>query len=326
MRQMRLLMAAALMALCMPVVLAGNAKGGATDKEEDDNVINIVAYFCKNDTARYEYVEMKANVTDNDTTLTRRVDRTSTLIVTDSTSHCYMLDFIPGATDITGKKPAVNAALLLQKNLKGERLRLRLSELGEFQAIDNWNMVVNKMKETTATIADAEERTMFNKYCTYLNQSIESDATAAASLFPEISHLFNCHGLQLTLDESKSFVDSTSFIVPINFELHAFVDKEEETGLYLYGLESNSQGDMPTDKVSDLVGVIAKTMGLYEEGKMEEVQDMMRKFQKNPFKYNGDEYRAYFLDGWPKEIMLKKEIGGEGFMTIDAEYVTEIRE
>ena len=53
---------------------------------------------------------------------------------------------------------------------------------------------------------------------------------------------------------------------------------------------------------------------------------MMRKFQKNPFKYNGDEYRAYFLDGWPKEIMLKKEIGGEGFMTIDAEYVTEIRE
>ena len=74
MRQMRLLMAAALMALCMPVVLAGNAKGGATDEEEDDNVINIVAYFCKNDTARYEYVEMKANVTDNDTTLTRRVD------------------------------------------------------------------------------------------------------------------------------------------------------------------------------------------------------------------------------------------------------------
>ena len=43
MRQMRLLMAAALMALCMPVVLAGNAKGGAPDEEEDDNVINIVA-------------------------------------------------------------------------------------------------------------------------------------------------------------------------------------------------------------------------------------------------------------------------------------------
>ena len=120
MRRMRLLMKAALIALCMPFAMAGNAKGGVNDENEDDNVINIVAYFCKNDTARYEYVALKTKVIGKDTTLTRRVERTSTMIVTDSTAHCYMLDFIPGETSIMGEKPEPNTALLLQKSLKGE--------------------------------------------------------------------------------------------------------------------------------------------------------------------------------------------------------------
>lgn len=323
MRRMRLLMKAALIALCMPFAMAGNAKGGVNDENEDDNVINIVAYFCKNDTARYEYVALKTKVIGKDTTLTRRVERTSTMIVTDSTSHCYMLDFIPGETSIMGEKPEPNTALLLQKSLKGERLRVRLSEMGEFQGIDNWNMVTRKMKETETTIEDEEARTIFNKYCTLLNQSIESAPSAAANLFPEINHLFNCHGLQFALDESTSFVDSVSFIVPIDFTMQAFVDKEKETGVYIYGLDTKSRGEIPADKVSGLVAVITKAMGLYDEKKMDEVKDILKKSQKKPFIYKGLEYREYYFDGWPKMIGLKKEMGGDGFMTINGEYVTE---
>ena len=73
-------------------VLTVNAQG-VTLEQESDSTINVVGYFCKNDTMTFRNHQLKQKISDNDTILTYDISDEFMIVVTDSTSNGYRMEY-----------------------------------------------------------------------------------------------------------------------------------------------------------------------------------------------------------------------------------------
>ena len=72
-----------------------NAQVQTAETSSADSLINVIAYFCKNDTMGYNYQNVKMKIVDNDTTVNFYSDSEFRLIVRDSTSQGYKFELQP---------------------------------------------------------------------------------------------------------------------------------------------------------------------------------------------------------------------------------------
>ena len=75
-------------------VLTVNAQS-TTLEQEADTTINVVGYFCKNDTMTFRNHQLKQKIIDNDTTLTYDIAEEFMIVVTDSTNKGYRMEIHP---------------------------------------------------------------------------------------------------------------------------------------------------------------------------------------------------------------------------------------
>ena len=94
------------------VAFSATAKAQAVSAEQvsQDSTINIIAYFCKNDTLEYVYHDYKAKVEKNDTTVKHHIVDQFQLIVRDSTANGYEIEVKPLKTEINHRRIRTNTA------------------------------------------------------------------------------------------------------------------------------------------------------------------------------------------------------------------------
>ena len=110
-----------------------------------DSLINVVAYFCKNDTMDFRIEEAKHKIHDNDTTLCRYSSEDFRLIVRDSTSNGYKLEYISlGNRELDGEELDFLTKPLLEKLAElsdRQKVIFTIDEVGNLQHIENWREI-----------------------------------------------------------------------------------------------------------------------------------------------------------------------------------------
>ena len=109
---------------------------------QEDSTINVVAYFCKNDTMEYRMEELQQKICGNDTTQNYYISEDFRIIVRDSTSNGYKLEYSSlGNREMEGNRVDILNKTVLEKVAElsdRQHVIFTVDELGNLQHIENW--------------------------------------------------------------------------------------------------------------------------------------------------------------------------------------------
>lgn len=192
-----------------------------TAEEKTDSSINVIAYFCKNDTMEYALENATQLVVGGDTTLLEYTRETFMVTVLDSTNEGYRMEYVPTGnreydgvqTDVLGKK------LIEELGRLSDQLHIYFTtnEYGAIQHIENWREVSEFMGKAISMMCDS----MYQKYPALdsvmpKKQMEEQFAKAYTSeesileVMDELELLFGIHGSSFSIGETM-VCDTTDF-------------------------------------------------------------------------------------------------------------------
>ena len=210
MMKKELLYVVACVLILMPLSVSHVAAQGNETRDEgelsEDSVVNIIAYFSKNDTLTYVYDYQEMSVDNGDTVSVRKLSRDISIVVTDSTENGYMLELI--STDIHADKN-IKKSFFEKKffeSIKGEKVIVKLDEYGALQGISNWKELYDKGKTLLNDEANTTDKETLKGLKRMFDNTIKSEQ-GMMGMFPELDLLFGSHGIQVMVGENN-FVDS----------------------------------------------------------------------------------------------------------------------
>ncbi len=103
--------------------------------------IPVIAYFSKNDTTVYTELHHKFKINGSDTVTVHDYVNNYMLIVKDSTSNSYTIEFVPSRCDFDSEKPTLadSAAKARWDNL--DRITFMTDEYGKVTKLKDWKAV-----------------------------------------------------------------------------------------------------------------------------------------------------------------------------------------
>ena len=272
------------------VLCASVANAQGTTLEQDaDTIINVVAYFCKNDTMTFKNHEVKQKITGNDTTLTYDIAQEFMFVVTDSTSKGYRIEMTP------------------------------ISYEGQVLHIENWREIRDVMKKA---IPLAIDRFYKNKpgldsiisRRQYENMMLMSFSTEnkIREAYDELDLLFGIHGKSFDIGQ-KEFEDIENGYPQHIIAKIGYTEQEEDSDIEGdYAVMTKSVVTMPVEDAMDL-GINTSSLLLKENvadslSKMKsELVDSMKTVLKNKdVSVTQNEYYGFFYNGWPKLCYMEK--------------------
>ena len=129
----------------------------SAQQESQDSLINVIAYFCKNDTLSYLYEDYEAKVENNDTIVDHYIKSEIQLVVVDSTSKGYVIEYTPIKTTIEAYKDTMMAHVVqtIMDTMGDVKYLLSTDEIGTLQHIENWAEVRDYMKKSIKLMSDS---------------------------------------------------------------------------------------------------------------------------------------------------------------------------
>ena len=302
--------------------LTASAQTEAQETAEEDTVINIVAYYCKNDTMVYTSRDIEYKVEKGDTTVQHDVETEFMLVVRDSTSTGYTMEMTETNMHINEVESDVLKAMIESAwdISKGIKCVFTTDEMGVVKNIVNWREIRDKTKEMMAVVYD----TLYAKYeglDTLMSRNrleqqmmikMKNEESLRQEIYDELQLLFGCHGRAWNITDSKWEDENNGY--PCEMELQVgYTTQEEDTdtegdyaiwskattripvedalevGLGYYGnfMTDNLNDEIQKNKQAILDGVKAET----KESTVEIIEG-----------YN------YFSNGWPKDCSKLKDV------------------
>ena len=129
----------------------------SAEQVSQDSTVNIIAYFCKNDTLEYVYHDYKAKVVDNDTTVKHHIIDEFQLIVRDSTANGYEIELKPLKTEVVFFSDSLMTGVLqaLQNKMGDMSTIFTTDELGQIQHIKNWKEIKDFSRKVIKAFCDS---------------------------------------------------------------------------------------------------------------------------------------------------------------------------
>ncbi len=308
--------------LAMTTVFAQNENENDTDNEAED-VINVIAYFAKNDTMRYRFTDIEMKIKGTDTTQIHSIAEEFMLVVTDSTSEGYRMEVTPlnysieeGGADDDLEMMMAEPLWQLTKDLK---CIFTTDELGTIQHIENWREIRDTMKQGIAPIFDSLYVQTPGLDSIMPRQQFESLmmlqlSTEAGIMegYEELSLLFGMHGKACDM-EQKTVSGTSEAGYPTETWINAgYTKQQDEYDLEDdYGIIASTTTTIPADDAIEMaknaLGVVLSAQAnntMSESGVMEE----LRKEMKDDMTAKVDEVYMYFFNGWPKDCYKVEDI------------------
>jgi len=188
-----------LIIICLLFCRSINAQHKALG-QESDTTISVVGYFCKNDTMTFRKKYLKQKIEGNDTTQINNHVSEFMIVVTDSTSKGYRMEYIPISYEhgVEGDTLTSGVFSEINERVKDIHCIFTTDKFGQLQYIENWREIRDVMKKTIPQVLEKYkpsnnsivsrqrfENMMLNKYST------EVDIRKA---YDELNMLFGLHG------------------------------------------------------------------------------------------------------------------------------------
>lgn len=289
--------------------VSGNA---VADEENPDSMVNITAYFCKNDTFVYWINSSNFTIEKHDTTKTFGVTMKVMLTVRDSTKKKYNMaykflefesDTLADSTRLAFQQRLVS---LIGSRLVGTEIRFRTDEFGHITDYENLGELKKQAKQLYAEVigglfnVDASKGFKPEKFMRH------TDADELIKGYTEeLEALFMLHGKAFTLGEYEDHIPES--------------DHEYASDTYNYASVDSTKGECEVIvEIRSYIppsGIKAMLEGLMENLSGEKLPEQGAKAidsLKEPL-VSSEYYRLVFdgYSGWPLAVLREKSTGYE---------------
>ena len=298
-------------------------------QEEEDSTINVVAYFCKNDTMDYRVHELEQKIQGNDTTLLRYVSEDFRLIVRDSTSSGYKIEYYSlGNRELEGEQiDFFNKTVLEKMGELSDKVHVifTIDELGNLQHIENWREIKNIMREGFKLFCDSlyANTPMLDSVMPRirLEMSLSQHYSTEESImknFDELQLLFGIHGKAFTIGKHETKDDSGYPSVTNTVASYGSFDEEDEIeGDYYVGGQTTLT--IPAEDVATLVG--GQLSGILSDDALKQMQEANHDSKFEDVNLTILEAFFYFYNGWPCDMSKRTIVTTNGYERITTKHV-----
>ena len=281
-------------------------------EEPSDSMLNVVAYFAKNDTMTYVYSTTKYAIADKDTTTSNSYSEEFMLTVHDTLKDGYRLELIPLSFTVKDHiKNDFTTALTkkIWELTKAVHVVFTTDETGTLKRIENWRKLKDLYKKGLHDGMDSQynacpgldsilPRTRLDSYIS-MNYAQEEGIRAE---FSQLQLLFNLHGHAVPMGITESDDDSQDY--PTHTKITAGYGKYDEFGTDDdYNVFASTVTTIPKEDTKDMVsGVI----GMFYQGNVVEEADKLLTGEANEgITITNLEDYYYFFNGWPS--LMRKQ-------------------
>ena len=289
----------------------------AQETEEADSSINVIAFFCKNDTTTYRETHLKYQIVGNDTIYQNAFYEDYALIVKDSTATDYTIECISKDFQLLLLEP--NFADKLSKMIwditKNTPLLLKVDSLGSLKGIVNWKEYRNKVQPAFKVACEMlkseynENIVNFPRLIVSFNQMTDTEE-AIINATAVTAKLFSLHGCSFAYGETKSNGETFGYPTDITVQTSVHETASKEGDLELcnegdYDIQVVSKTKLPVTKLTNMGLDMAKQAMTETSAYMiDEVKDQVNEEAKElgEATITRNENYSYFVNGWPKNI------------------------
>ena len=255
--------------LCLSSV-AMTAWSQNLNQEDPEDVINVVGYFCKNDTMTYRQMHYKNKIQGNDTIVSENYREEFMIVVTDSTSEGYKMKYIPQSftlrdttipdTGTATSQMSINA-IALRQLMQSVVCEFTTDEKGLLKSITNWREISDQLEKGVKATCDNLYATLPDLDTTMLRQQLGvilalhfTTEKGIRNSYMELEDLFGLYGS--TYEILPELRDGSKAICLLAVD---DVDEEEKERLSIL-VDSNdgfkiAEKDMKLRGPGDLTGI-----------------------------------------------------------------------
>lgn len=307
-----------LTALAFCVTGKGMSKANEA-KDNADSTINVIAYFCKNDTMKYQRTQRKFVIQGNDTVKNElKLNEEFMIIVRDSTPNGYKMEFIPLKEEFDSTQNEEfdsNIINSLSNKFKNQRAIFTTDEYGVVKGIDNWKEIRDRLKDCIKTLMDSlyskdlsidsfMPRSRFEPLL-LLTYSTEEGIMKA---YDELSMLFSLHGSSFNI--GRTVVDETEKDSCVTTVLVGYEPYDEYSFEDDYNVRGVSVQKFSVDETLNMMGGVLSL--LLEDKLADKTNKIMKDSLKTGATVTTLEDFFIFYNGWPCMMRTQKiiEFGG----------------
>ena len=313
--------------VCMVcVALVALSQNLMLNQEEADDGIAVVGYFCKNDSMTFRLTQQKYKINGCDTTFSESYEKEFLIVVTDSTSKGYKMKYVPlsfKTLDDNTVDGIMTSAM--NKLIMSVECDFTTDELGQFQSIDNWREIRDRLKKSVKVVCDSLYSNISGmdsimprkKLENTLSLLLPSDMEEIQDYYEELTDLFGLHGSALDIGDQELDSEVNGWpqhrLTRIGYTA---VEDEENDFNGDYAIATQSTTLIPAEDMMDSGFAVASMMMGMDNESLADSLDLMRDMivdSINAAKPHGiemttSEYFGFFLNGWPKEYYYQEVI------------------
>ena len=284
------------------------------DNNSADSLINVVAYFCKNDTTEYNFQHAKMKVVDNDTTMNYYSENEFRLIVRDSTSQGYKIEVQPISNYFENPEDSILTQLInkLANSMGDVPLIFTTDELGTIQHVENWREVRDFTRKMSKSLTDSlytlrpelEASVARQRLEAFINMQFANEQAILKS-FEELTVMFCLHGKAYKIGKTETDITSDKGYPQHITSIVSYGKSSEDFGFDDdYFVRSLSETSIPA---KDLSNQLIDQMNMMSEHKMteKERQEVESAIDEDAKVSLMEDYDIFF-NGWPCDMEYTK--------------------
>ena len=284
------------------------------EQVSQDSTLNIIAYFCKNDTLEYIHHDFVAKVVDNDTVVDHHFISKFQLIVRDSTADGYVIESIPLETEMSfGKDTLMTKFMQAIVDKMGDISTIfTTDEFGAIQHIKNWKEIREFMRKALKVGFDSlyanypamKEAIPRARFESLTMQKFLSEKAILENC-DDLQLLFSLHGKSLTIGKTETDeTDENGF--PSHIDLVCGYGKtDEEDGFDDdFFVECVSKTTIPKEDVKDYTLTFFNS--LIADSLSATVNENVGNVDFQDANITMYENYEYFYNGWPCDMEKSK--------------------
>lgn len=317
---LRAVMALTLQLCALPIA----AQAVTAQQASQDSVLNVIAYFCKNDTMCYQYQDYEAKVEKNDTIVDHYIKSDIQLVVVDSTSKGYLIEYNTLNSTVEYNDSLLTRVMQsIMEKMGDVKVLFSTDEYGTIEHVKNWTEVKNYMKAASKAIFDSIYANLPAMSEVFPRQRFEaqiatmfSNEKAFLANSDELQLLFLLHGRSLPIGkvESDATTDNGYPQHCVTVTSYGMTDDD-------YGFEDDyyvhcvSETTIPKDDVKDMLKLYFNKM--ISDKHLDEVNQTIDSTEYSEAKVTLSEQYNFFYNGWPCEMTRSKLIDLMGTQTFE---------
>lgn len=300
--------------------------------KEDVEDVNIIGYFCKNDTMTYNYRSLKMDIQGNDTVVKYDLEEEYMLTVIDSTADGYTMLLKTLSCDVRTVQPplTVKIANKLKDMTMDIPVIFKTDEFGSVQTIVNWREIRDVTKKGIKMMFDEAYKNDASLDTILPRRQFESALVTQFSTenniresYDELELLFGLHGKAIKNGISEE--DGVENGFPQHFTINAFYTPEEDDGDMEgdYAVLGKTVTKIPAKDAIELgISALGTIVGDKVQDKMEEINDtVLKDFADGDIEIINEEQYYNSFNGWPKECMKSKIVNWRDYKKIETNII-----